>query len=305
MVSENGVNWSAVDFVTNRNGLRKLLRWIDGRGDSDRFREFRLDLQLAGRRTVLMNRWEKTTLAPPATGYGFGFEKATTVPVLGCENSTGHHRIIQYVSSLSVGNRNSCHTHTHLHLRKDFGGLNMVVRFEVDACIEGPPQTTTYSGSINDVSSQPGGFLSSPTSNTGFGVDFDIIRAGQLVSQSSIVELTTRSERNVLCYDWKEQYPQLYLSQTPHHFLAVHHGGLFDRMEMRQLDDAEMKTIHASVENSFKKLRALLETIQQIAVDHGKEARRLSLVCRSGSVTVLERRSRDNCLPDEVMGRFQ
>lgn len=96
------VDWKSVDFVTNRNGLRKLLRWIDGRGDSKRQRPFRLDLELAGKRTVLLNRWEENRLAPPGMGYGFGFEKETTVPAPGCENSTGHHRIVQYVSTINI-----------------------------------------------------------------------------------------------------------------------------------------------------------------------------------------------------------
>ena len=73
------------------------MRWIEDRGDGDRPREFRIDLQLAGEGTVLMNRWEKATWAPPGNGFGFSFEEETTVPAIGCEKNTGHHRIVQYV----------------------------------------------------------------------------------------------------------------------------------------------------------------------------------------------------------------
>ena len=92
-------DWKNVDFITNRNGLRKLLRWIIfTEGTCGRsIPEFRLDLQLAGDRTVLLNRWEKDVFAPPGLGYGFGFEQATTKLAPGCERSTGHHRIVQYV----------------------------------------------------------------------------------------------------------------------------------------------------------------------------------------------------------------
>jgi hypothetical protein len=90
-------DWSSVDFVTDRNGLRKLLRWIR---TSDP-KEFRIDTQLAGKHTVLFNRWEKRTRESfddrPYSTYGFSFEKASTKPAQGCEESTGYHRIVKYV----------------------------------------------------------------------------------------------------------------------------------------------------------------------------------------------------------------
>lgn len=87
-------DWASVDFVTDRNGLRKLMRWVGGGSD----RDFRIDLQLAGEKTVLCNRWEKRT-RERFTGrtFGFSFEKASTEVAPGCRDSTGHHRIITYV----------------------------------------------------------------------------------------------------------------------------------------------------------------------------------------------------------------
>lgn len=97
-------NWSAVDLVTDRNGLRKLLRWIYGPTEErDMYiKDFRIDMQLAGEKTVLFNRWEKRT-EEELSGFtfGFNFEKKTTVPAKGCEENAGHHRIIQYVSLVS------------------------------------------------------------------------------------------------------------------------------------------------------------------------------------------------------------
>jgi hypothetical protein len=91
---EKKFDWKSVDFLTDRNGLRKLMRWIGG---SD-VRDFRIDLQLAGEKTVLFNRWEKRTReAFSGRTFGFSFEKASTEPAPGCRDSTGHHRIITYV----------------------------------------------------------------------------------------------------------------------------------------------------------------------------------------------------------------
>jgi hypothetical protein len=86
--------WSSVDFVTDRNSLRKLLRWIGGTA----LKDFRIDTQLAGERTVLLNRWETHPIEQMGGyTYGFNFEKASTRPAPGCEDGTGHHRIVRYV----------------------------------------------------------------------------------------------------------------------------------------------------------------------------------------------------------------
>lgn len=105
-LTNNTIDWSSVDFVTDRNNLRKLLRWVRAEGVSGKSKEFRIDLQLAGNRTVLMNRWDHKTTAwsngdvNPA--YGHNFEKASTHPVKGCEKTNGHNRIVKYVGHAST-----------------------------------------------------------------------------------------------------------------------------------------------------------------------------------------------------------
>jgi hypothetical protein len=96
-------DWSSVDLVTDRNGLRKLLRWIIA-GPQDPPRDFRIDMQLAGSKTVLMNRWEPYTKEQAGTrrSYGFNFEEVMTAPSPGCERGTGHHRIVTYVRLRAV-----------------------------------------------------------------------------------------------------------------------------------------------------------------------------------------------------------
>ena len=69
------------------------------------------------------------------------------------------------------------------------------------------------------------------------------------------------------------------------------------------LDDAEMRAIHTQYDDVFKKLRALLGTIQRLVVACGKEGR-LSLVCRRGLLAMYEREDRESCLPEAVMNRF-
>lgn len=98
MTAEKGiqVDWPSVDFITDRNALRKLLKWA---GDTSG-KDFRIDLELAGERTVFLNRWEAKTrnrLGPQEQSYGFAFEKASTHPAPDCQGTTGHHRISSYV----------------------------------------------------------------------------------------------------------------------------------------------------------------------------------------------------------------
>ncbi|KZT12263.1 uncharacterized protein LAESUDRAFT_809076 [Laetiporus sulphureus 93-53] len=293
MTEENGnsIDWRSVDFITDRNGLRKLLRWINDTDGSAK--EFRIDTQLAGTRTVLLNRWEKRTREagnPQWTTYGFSFERASTNKVKGCERGTGHHRVVKY----------------------DFDGLTLVVRFEVDAFIATSPSRGVVSSSsnIDSLSDMLSGLnVATATSDsmvdsTASTAELDVIRTGSEVPHSSLIEMTTRSRRNAENYDWGDAYPQLYLSQTRNHYLAVHNRGEFETITKRAVDDAEMKRFDRSAQNGFKKLRRVLETIQELVVEHGQRGR-LSLVHRDGQLQVFDRIKRDGCLPEDMLRCFE
>ena len=109
--ADTSLDWGSIDIITDRNGLRKLMRWLQYSPESDNKeppKEFRIDLQVGGKKTVLMNRWEKRTrenAEPPRSGCGMNFERESTMSTKGCERSTGHHRIVQHVSGLSHSSR--------------------------------------------------------------------------------------------------------------------------------------------------------------------------------------------------------
>lgn len=86
-------DWPSIDIVTDRNNLRKLFSWVQGRAD-----KFRIDVELAGD-TVLFNRWEEQATVRAFEGsYGAGFEWAATTAADGCESAgLGNHRIVRYV----------------------------------------------------------------------------------------------------------------------------------------------------------------------------------------------------------------
>ena len=90
------VDWPTVDIITDRNGLRKLLRWLSPSVGRE-VRDFRIDVDLIGTKTIMLSRWEDRMHNPPnARSYGFAFEAATTRPAPGCPPS-GHYRAITYV----------------------------------------------------------------------------------------------------------------------------------------------------------------------------------------------------------------
>lgn len=93
------VDWGKVDFVTDRSNLRKLLRWIGG---SSANRVLRIDAELAGDGTVLLNRWERRNREYGQGSYGFNLEKTATTPLVGCEEATSYHRIVKYVRHVNI-----------------------------------------------------------------------------------------------------------------------------------------------------------------------------------------------------------
>jgi hypothetical protein len=99
-------DWSSVDIVTDRGTLRKLNHWANKKlvfsqkvRKSDKL--FRLDLQLAGEKTVLINRVSlKYTEGDFNVTYREGFKKVATTPGPGCKNALDYNRIASYVSTV-------------------------------------------------------------------------------------------------------------------------------------------------------------------------------------------------------------
>src|SRR5579872_25249 len=102
---------------------------------------------------------------------------------------------------------------------QDFGGLTMVVRFEVDACLPFHPILSHHDTPPTLTTNKP--TLRFP--------HVAIIRAGSRVPQSHLIELKTYSK--AAGKSWSKSYPQLYLSQTPHIYYGNHKGGKFSEIK--------------------------------------------------------------------------
>lgn len=197
-----------IDIVTDRNNLRKLMRFIGATGPNrdlrpNYYREFRIDVQLApNNRTLVLTRHDESAVDTSTRfkGYGHNFERATSIepaPLVAANNtrthisrlkSTGYHRIIRY----------------------DLLGLRFLVRFEVDAMIstsKASPKAGKVKDELEDLigafahasisasneSSKPVPMASKQPA-TIVSIDGSELRHvlhGKLVPQSDIIELRT------------------------------------------------------------------------------------------------------------------
>ena len=190
----------------------------------------------------------------------------------------------------------------------------MVVRFDVDACLpfeptadaHTPPDATDIDGLATSLAVTT--LSSSDASDSGASPPsvpkpaLAIRHRGSVVPQTHIAELATRNAHASPQVHWAELIPQLVLSQTPHHLLAVHDSGTVSLV--RKLGKDEFTPREVTVQPALRRLRAVLEAIQERVVEHGPGAR-LSLVCRNRVLQLFEREDGKSAVPEEVLKRFE
>ncbi|KAI0292391.1 hypothetical protein BC826DRAFT_439150 [Russula brevipes] len=316
------IDWPTVDIITDRNGLRKLLRWLNPSPGRE-VRDFRIDVQLVGSKTIVLGRWEGMLYnrPQPAIGrnFGFAFEAATSRAAPGCPPS-GHHRAIAY----------------------DMVDMKMVVRFEVDACLASEanspakapaPAVDDLANALGNLSLQTSALAqkttppspspsppppSSPSSSPSPSVSVSspspaikVIRAGTQVPQDALLEVASRSAFFIDKLDWNEIYPQLALSQTPALRLGVHERGTFSELREWQVDGAGadslpgIATQRRETAAQMVRLARVLEEVQELAIARGPGPEgSFSLVCEGGELRAYARNGAKSCLPPDVIARF-
>ncbi|KAF9012778.1 hypothetical protein BDZ89DRAFT_1077357 [Hymenopellis radicata] len=154
LVVPSSFDWTTVDYVMDRNSLRKLLGWIKGVKEG-----FRIDCEIIGH-TILCSRWEeRTRMAANRESYGVGLVERLTELAPGCEGSAeGNHRIVTY----------------------NMGGIMLVVRFEVDGCILDGEQTSIHADDGTAPSSE--------------SAEVTILHGGAVVPDSSIIEISSKKQ---------------------------------------------------------------------------------------------------------------
>ncbi|KAG1805868.1 hypothetical protein EV424DRAFT_1578108 [Suillus variegatus] len=245
-------NLKQFDFVTDRNNLRKLLRWASGSSDE---KDFRIDIDAL---------W----------GIGHEYEKAATRVTRGCERATGHHRMISIdIGELKVLLRftiEACTSSTNDTNDEDdflaaFSGLGIGGASISSSRDTKKPQATV------------------PTVR---GVTIRQTTPRKVVPQSSLIELKTRAARREI--DWAEVYPQLYLSQTAFLYIAKHERGSFNTLEKVELGSESMQTHARHTQQGVAKLKLVLQDILD-AVKKEDVGVGLSLVAKDGKLALYKR----------------
>jgi len=237
-------NLKGTDLITDRRHLRLLLGYVGGSR-----KEFRIDAEVVGT-TVMFSIWSVFEACyvdgSPKSGYGRNFEKMFT-RVSDCSTgSITHNRAISYT----------------------FGGIKMILRFEVDGCIES-----------NRVQSQqpPPGARPPITTPTGFRV----VTSGLLAAPESIAELkTTRTGKNLAT---SSNIAQLWFSRTPNLLMGYHRGeGTFSELAETNVDvTGKLDQWEQTNTEKLQKLVKVLEMIQQVL--RGLSVKKCAIILQKGA----------------------
>lgn len=220
---------SQIDILACSSTLGNLLRFVRGENKA-----FRMLVQVVGDTMFLIRRENSPTqLIPDVRGYGHTFPESYTTWGSNVKNSASHQRIIRY----------------------DLGGLDCLVRYEVDGYLrhlakeEGTePGTEDLKPSADDLNDLLGSALPSRESiavGPSKGKDLAILHRGEATPQAAIFDLKTRSVYKVTEDTLSCELPRLWLGQIPNFILARHKSGLFNNIEVsevrRQVDDWELR----------------------------------------------------------------
>ncbi|KAI9687226.1 MAG: hypothetical protein M1822_002269 [Bathelium mastoideum] len=223
-----------IDLVTDRNNVRKLLRFVKGSSEA-----FRFEVEIAGGKTALFTRNEDkaTEMIQGFKGYGHNFESAYTKKSSG---STGHHRVVSY----------------------KFGDLRCIVRHETDGYIDDAhgSATTTSTAKGNDDLSDLLEALSISQSGPGSGPlsGLSIESGGEAVDWSTVLEIKTRAISREL--DMDETTSQLWVSQTPNLVVGYHRNGVFNDVRPRDMKQ-NIRNWEAANQKDLSSLACLMKKI--------------------------------------------
>ena len=204
-----GYDIGAVDIVTDRRPLRKLLGFVSQEDD-----KFQFGVEVV-EGTVLFVRMEKGTReeVSPETwrGYRSAFEEAYTKMCKSAKGSTSHYRIVSY----------------------RFGGLKFIVRSAVDAYLEDlVPKPKSLSDTGNDQHAEDE--LCEYMKAASLGQEgpsvveepeapgIEVIRGGARIPHTATSELKTNYKFAKKQWSIQQKMADLWLSQTPNLIIAAH-----------------------------------------------------------------------------------
>lgn len=245
-----------VDFVSDRNNIRKLLSFVSPGLSNNGLEPFTIAVEVTKNTAIFCRQETKTHefIGPREfKGFGHEFERAYTRSQL--NGDTGHHRIISY----------------------RFGGLSFIIRHETDGYVSTTTQASRgrepdhdgISGLLASLSlSASTGRSATVTaaSAAAAGSKLSIRKEGEVVPLQSTLEIKTRVFHRRLGF--RDVAPQLWVSQTPKLVRAYHRKGMFQEPEVEDVT-ADIKRWEEDNHEHLRKLAALMNKILGVAKELG------------------------------------
>lgn len=267
----------SIDLVTDRSNLRKLLRFAANEGGEP----FMITVQRLGKTTLFTrNEPQSSERITGFRGFGHEFEKAYTTWPTGMENSTSHHRIVQY----------------------KLCGIQCIVRFEVDACTHAGPVDDDPSPDEDDgLSSLLGSVTIEPKSDVSDPGTVHVVKGGTLVPQSSVLEIKTRAATRGLSI--ADVMPQLWFSDTQALAVGYHRRGRFGTVIPMRLETGELETWECNNAINLGKLVALIGIIIK-EMEKADGGRCVIQGLRNGTLVIKKSTTLGDCLPADLKAKF-
>ncbi|KAF8811046.1 hypothetical protein BYT27DRAFT_7134500 [Phlegmacium glaucopus] len=231
-------DFNSFDIITDRRNLRLLMNFASHQEQE----EFRFDVEIVGN-SVIFSRWIDWESRRFNAGYGKEFErKFTKIPECS-RGSLVHKRAVGYT----------------------LGGLRLMVRFEVDACLEAPAEDSGKGEVVMTLNGHK------------------LILKGALSKAEEVVEIKTRAARGAVnCGITEKDMSQMWLSMTPILCQGFHKNGVFERIEVtdyeQKLGDWEKRS-QERIGGLVQVLRCLKGVMKEVAGN----LNRFALVCENGS----------------------
>ncbi|KAM4062164.1 geranylgeranyl pyrophosphate synthetase [Hirsutella rhossiliensis] len=268
-----------VDVVSDRSSLRKLLNFCADRSDG----LFRLKLTLV-HNSLLIERWERSsrerTTGALVSGYGHNFERAFTDYPPRVGDSTGHHRVLLY----------------------PLGHLRCAVRFEVDACYNGPGSAKSGAkANVSQVVRRPSIKCGPRTASTNTQVTSTASDHDMAMPQSAAAEVKTAGK-----YKSSGTYlPQLWFGRTPWLIVGRHVDGTFTNVTFNNVA-AEFTDWETRQQVHLQKLVTVLVRLKEVVRRNG--ARACVAICERGLrpriIKIFAAKEDAKALPDDLIAKF-
>jgi hypothetical protein len=179
--------------------------------------------------------------------------------------------------------------------------MQLVVRHGAEACFPLPKASASDSDPLADVLAELS--IAIPPALPKATSNIRVVHAGSYVEGSQIIEINTRSKKRAARVRPAEVLPQLLLSDSGTHYLAIHQNGRFTDLHATQAGDPALSETEQEVKEMFKKLHRVLEEVQAFVCGEARGSK-ISIVCTGGVLRAFARRDEGGLLPADVIDRF-